>query len=198
MSNFERFISRLSIPQLAGLRDSIAQDLQDNFVQDPNIPIKLKQIDKEIIRAKVAPKSNKLPGTPGPRVPKYWNARRAVVPKGPIPLAPALFIPELVNSTAIDIISKHAEPKFRGLLRGFGVADTRTEREKAISALEWQNAGSYLKYVLSDDYITGSWKPETLLYGNGRKGFSEESLRVAPDTYKYKKRFHERLSYDFD
>lgn len=175
------------------------QDLQDNFVQDPDIPIKLKQIDKEIIKAKITPKSNKLPGISGPRVPKYWNARRAVVPKGPIPLAPALLIPELVNSTAIDIISKHAEPKVRGLLRGFGVNDTRTEREKAISALEWQNAGSYLKYVLSDEYVFGDpWKPETLLYGNGRKGFSEESLRVAPDTYKYKKRSHKPLNYDFD
>lgn len=111
MNEFQRFISRLSHPQLVGLRESIQEynigSLSVPKEQDPLYPLKLKYIDREINRAKVAPKSNKLTGG---KVPKYWNARRAIVPKGRVPVAPILWAPEIINKLAIPAIGAYAEP----------------------------------------------------------------------------------------
>lgn len=109
MEEFSRFISRLSHPQLVGLRESMQENVYSSVpkVQDPLYPLKLKYIDREINRATIAPKSNKLTGG---KVPKYWNARRAPVPKGNIPVAPILWAPEIINKLAIPAIGAYAEP----------------------------------------------------------------------------------------
>lgn len=114
MDEFQRFISRLSHPQLVGLRESIQEynvgSLSVPKEQDPLYPLKLKYIDREINKATIAPKSNKMTGTGGPKVPKYWNARRAIVPKGRVPVAPILWAPEIINKLAIPAIGAYAEP----------------------------------------------------------------------------------------
>ena len=158
-------LSSYSVPQLKAIKSELIKQTNTNVprVPNPDYPLQLKAIDKEIKWAQYKPKSNKLVSNG-----KYlnpYNRSRAVVPKGWISGVPLLFLSELVTNNAakpLAAIYNEVPDAITELKNAFGLRDEKgtignvpqwfqkqDRYTKAKNRLEWDNAANYFNYLLT-------------------------------------------------
>lgn len=160
MDQFIKLIWTLSIPQLDNLRDEMLRQKQLNFNTDPNFPLKLDAIWKEIRLAKgyelwVPNKQLKHGFFGAPKRLNPYNALWNVAPKNKLGLKqwiPGMVLSELLTyNAAVPLSILYAKTLNKDTVAGFknafGIWDKegkwfayRSDYERAKDELEWKNA----------------------------------------------------------